>query len=145
MLRLGWDRGVVVMAALVGLAGGGCYDWASVRPTELPKLNAGASELEKADGSRFQVKRPVTANVMTPWGAKKFHQPVSSIEGETLTIAGDDVPELQIPLDQISSVRVGQLNAIDTTASVLVLAGVVVGTVLLYLWIRPDPNSHGVE
>jgi hypothetical protein len=144
MLRLGWNRGVRVMAVLVGLAGTGCYDWAWVRPTELPKLNAGASELEKTDGSRFEVKRPVTANVVTPWGAKKFSQPVSSIESGTLTIAGDDVPETQIPLDQITSVRVGQLNVVDTAASVLVLAGVVVGTFLLFAWIRPG-MSQGVE
>ena len=132
------------MVVLLGLAGTGCYDWVWVRPTELPKLNVGPTVLEKVDGSRFVVERPVTADVVTPVGVQKFHHPASRIDGDILTITGDDVPESHIPLDQISSVRVGQLNVIDTVTSILVLAGVVVGTVLLIAWIRPGPN-HGVE
>jgi len=144
MARFGWNTRGLAIVALCGVTG--CYDWFPVRPTELPKLNAGARELEKIDGSRFEVKRPVTANVVTPWGARKYHQPISRIEAGTLSIVGDDVPPAEFPLDQISSVRVGQLNAIDTAASVLVLGVVVVGTALLYMWARPDDvHSGGVE
>ena len=137
----GWNERAGAVIVLVGLAGSGCFDWVSVRPTELPKLNVGPTVLEKVDGSRFVVDRPVTADVVTPVGVQKFHHPMSRIDGDILTITGDEVPESHIPLDQISSVRVGQLNVIDTVTSILVLAGVVVGTVLLLAWIRPEPNQ----
>jgi hypothetical protein len=145
MSWFGWNKGSVAVVALFGLASAGCYDWASVRPTELPKLNAAVSSLEKTDGSRFVVQREVTAKVVTPFGAQKFSRPVSRIDGDILTITGDEVPETHIPLDQINSVRVGQLNPLDTAASLLVLSGVVVGTVVLFVWIRPIWHGNGVE
>jgi hypothetical protein len=143
MSWFGWNKGAGAVVALLGLSCAGCYDWASVRPTELPKLNAAVSSLEKTDGSRFVIQRAVTAKVVTPLGAQKFSQPVSRIDGDILTITGDDVPETHIPLDQINSVRVGQLNPIDTAASLLLLSGVVVGTVVLFFWIRPIWHGNG--
>ena len=139
-MRLGWNRGAPVLVVLVAA---GCYDWVPVRPTELPKLSAGARELERADGGRFEVRRAVTAKITTPWGATKFAQPQAGIEGGKLRISGGDVPPTEIPLDQITSVRVGQLNAIDTTASVVVLGALIAGSVLLFLAVRGTGNPDG--
>jgi hypothetical protein len=141
MVRLGWNRCAALVVALVTLAG--CYEWAPVRPTELPKLNTGARELETADGGRFEVRRPVTAKVITPWGARKFAQPRAVIAGETLTIEGDNRPATQIPLDQITGVRVGQLSVIDTVASILVLGGAITGSLLLFLFLRGGSGTQG--
>ena len=140
MVRFGWNRGAVLVAALVALAG--CYEWAPVRPTELLKLNAGARELETADGGRFEVRRPVTAKVVTPLGAQKFAQPRADIADGMLTIEGD-YGTAHIPLDQITSVRVGQLSVIDTTASVVVLGAVITGTILLFLAVRGQTDGQG--
>jgi hypothetical protein len=145
MPRFGLNRPGVGVIVLAGLVGAGCFDRHFVRPTELPKLNAGAQELEKTDGSHFEVKRPVTAIVTTPYGDQKFSQPVSRIDDGILTIrAGDEGPPVRFPLDQVNSVRVGQLNVVDTVASALVLAGIAVGSLLLIAWIRPE-QPHGVQ
>jgi hypothetical protein len=141
MVRLGWNSGVVWAATLAALAG--CYEWAPVRPTELPKLSAGARALETADGGRFEVRHPVTAKVVTPFGAAKFAQPRAEIVGGLLTIEGDDGATAHIPLDQISSVRVGQLSVVDTTASIVVLGAAITASVLLFLVLRGQSHTEG--
>jgi hypothetical protein len=141
MVRLGWNRRVGLLAALVALAG--CYEWAPVRPTELPKLSAGARELETADGGRFEVRHPVTAKVVTPFGATKFAHPRADIAGGMLTIEGDDGRPAHIPLDQITGVRVGQLSVVDTTASIVVLGAAITASVLLFLALRGQGNAEG--
>ena len=134
------------MVALAALAPAGCYEWAPVRPTELPKLSAGARELETADGGRFEVRRRVTAKVSTSFGAAKFAQPRADIADGMLTIEGDDGAVGHIPLDQISDVRVGQLSVIDTTASIVVLAAAVTASLLLFLVVRDQTNRrNGIE
>jgi hypothetical protein len=138
MVRLGWNRGIGLAVALAALAG--CYEWAPIRPTELPKLSAGARALETADGGRFEVRRAVTAKVITPFGATKFAQPRAEIAGGMLTIEGDD-GAAHIPLDQITSVRVGQLSVVDTTASVVVLGAAITASVLLFLVLRGQGNA----
>jgi hypothetical protein len=140
MVRLGGNRGVGLAVALAALAG--CYEWAPIRPTELPKLSAGARALETADGGRFEVRRPVTAKVITPLGATKFAQPRAEIAAGVLTIEGDD-GAAHIPLDQITSVRVGQLSVVDTTASMVVLGAAVAASVLLFLALRGQTNTEG--
>ena len=139
MVRLGWNRGVGLAAAL---ALAGCYEWAPVRPTELPKLSAGARELETADGGRFEVRRPVTAKVITPLGAAKFAQPRAEIAAGMLTIEGDD-GAAHIPLDQITSVRVGQLSVVDTTASIVVLGAALTASLLSFFALRGQDNTDG--
>jgi hypothetical protein len=143
MVRLGWEKGAALLTVLV--AASGCYEWAPVRPTELPKLSAGARELERADGGRFEVRRPVTAKITTPWGAKKFAQPRAGIENGTLVIQGDEGDVAQIPLDQIKGAQVGQLSVVDTTASIVVLGIVVLGSVLLFLSVEGINTNRGVE
>ncbi len=140
MVRFGWNRGVGFAAALAAVAG--CYEWAPVRPTELPKLSAGARELETADGGRFAVRRPVTAKVITPFGAAKFAQPRAEIAAGMLTIEGDDGAAAHIPLDQITGVRVGQLSVVDTTASIIVLGAAITASVLVFLVLRGQSNTE---
>jgi hypothetical protein len=144
MVRFGWNRGPGVLAGLLAVVAG-CYDWVTVRPTELPKLSAGASEVERVDGSRVHVEGPVIAKVLSSFDAKKFYAPRARIEGPMLTISGDDAPPTEFPLDEIREVRVGQLNVIDTTASAIVLGAVVVGSILLFLFLKPDGMQGGIK
>jgi len=133
-----------MLAALVVVAG--CYDWAPVRPTELPKLSAGARELERADGGRFEVRHVVTAKVDTPYGAVKFKQPLAVVEDGTLAIADATGAEARIPLEQIKGVQVGQINVGDTVFAIVGAGAVVVGTVVLLLLMRSGPGSgRGIE
>jgi len=141
MVRLGWNRSLGLLTALAALAG--CYEWAPVRPTELPKLSAGARQLETTDGGRFDVHRRVTAKVVTSFGAAKFAQPRAAIEDDMLTIEGEDGAVGHIPLDQISDVRVGQLSVIDTTASIVVLGAAVTASLLLFFVLQGQNNGSG--
>ena len=142
MVRLGWNRSVGLLVALAALAPAGCYEWAPVRPTELPKLSAGARQLETVDGGRFEVRRRVTAKVITSFGAAKFAQPRADIADGMLTIEGDDGAVGHIPLDQISDVRVGQLSVIDTTASIVVLGAAVTASLLLFFVLQGQNNAQ---
>jgi hypothetical protein len=144
MRRLGWHGGFVV-AVVAGLAGSGCYDRALVRPTELPKLSAGAHELKRTDGGRFQVRRTVTAKVSTPNGSAVFVQPQAKIieDDDMLLIAGSNGAAASIPLDDISAVRVSQLNVIDTTASLIVLGATIAVSVLFFSWVRGAGGGSG--
>jgi len=141
MVRLGWNRSIALLVALGALAG--CYEWAPVRPTELPKLSAGARQLETADGGRFEVRRRVTAKVITSFGAAKFAQPRADIADGMLTIEGEDGAVGHIPLDQISDVRVGQLSVIDTTASLVVLGAAVTASLRLFFVLQGQNNGSG--
>jgi hypothetical protein len=141
MVRLGWNRSGGLLVVLAALAG--CYEWAPVRPTELPKLSAGARQLETADGGRFDVHRRVTAKVITPFGAAKFAQPRADIVDGMLTIEGDDGAAAHIPVDQITGVRVGQLSVIDTTASIVVLGAAITASLLLFFVLRGQNNTEG--
>jgi len=143
MVRLGWNRGVRLVVALAAVVSSGCYEWAPVRPTELPKLNEGARVLETADGGRFEVRRRVTAKVVSPFGSAKFTQPRTEIADGMLTIEGEDGAVGHIPVDQITSVRVGQLSVIDTTASLIVLGAAIAGTVLVFLFMQGGTGRTG--
>jgi hypothetical protein len=120
----------------------GCYTWTAIKPTELPKLNGAQTATSQPTGS--QVELVSVAQVETPDGRLAqirgesdariqlkgstpilFEHPIiSSVENEDLTIRSGNRAKTSIPLGNIQSLEVSQLNRNQTA-----LAGTVLGLV----------------
>jgi hypothetical protein len=146
MARPGW-HGVVAFIALIALFGGtGCYDWVAIKPADIPRFTAGQHELERPDGSHVQFDGQVAVKVHTADGTLTYWNPKASIEDGILAISGDTAPAAEIRLGAIDRAKAGQLNTIDTIATIVVsLAGAAVVGFLLYESPFFNFNSHTVE
>jgi hypothetical protein len=121
---------------------GGCYTWTTIKPTELPKLNGAqtasshqtdrrvelvsVAQVETPDGRLAEIQGESDARIqLKGFTPILFEHPIlSSVESEVLTIRSGNRAKTTIPLGNIQSLEVSQLNRNKTA-----LAGTVLGLV----------------
>jgi hypothetical protein len=134
------------------LLSSGCYSWAAIKPTELPKLNGSSTtstaggghtlvlqtvaQVEAPDGRIVEVKGESDARVTTvkPPQVLSFEHPVvANLTDDSLIVQAGNVGKTTIPLSRIESVEISQLERGQTAlaATVVGLLVSVVGTVLI--------------
>jgi hypothetical protein len=141
-------RWVLVATAL---SSAGCYDWISVKPTELPKLNGGFSmpiahtetttvvavsvaDVEQPDGRVTQIQGGgFDIRLLYKTGKESLfkHPIVTQVEGDSLVVGSSSQPKTQIPLADISEAKVSQLNQNKTFLAFAGVGLVALGVVLV--------------
>jgi hypothetical protein len=111
----------------------GCYDYHTVKPTEIPKLNNsfrtpigtstnydGSSNtlmaisvrhLERPDGRTIELKGETSVRLTTSRGQYTFKHPtISRLSGDNLVISGSNRGKLFFPLSSIKKAEVEKYN-----------------------------------
>jgi hypothetical protein len=133
MARVGWVRAAAVVA-LVGCAS--CYDWVAIKPADIPRFAAGSHEVERPNGRHVRFDGDVAVKVHTSQGTLTYWNPQANIENGALAISGDRAPPAEIPLTAIDRAVAGQLNTVETIATIVVCLAAAAVTVafVTYTW-----------
>jgi hypothetical protein len=121
---------VKLLLVATAMSSVGCYDWISVKPTELPKLNGGFSapiartadttviavsvaDVEQPDGKMTQIAGGgFDIRLLYKTGKETLfkHPIVTELQGDSLIVGSSSQPKTQIPLADVSEAKVSQLN-----------------------------------
>ncbi|HJX54082.1 MAG TPA: hypothetical protein VJ801_15045 [Polyangia bacterium] len=124
----------VSILLVIAMLFSGCYSWTAIKPAELPKLNDASSSTSRGSGG--QLTEVTAAKLETPDGRlvevrgesgarisvrgqepMSFSYPIlSAVQDDNLIVQAGNRGKTTIPLQQIESVEVSQ---VDRTSAVL--------------------------
>jgi len=139
-------RSSLIILLCFGLSG--CYNWYSVKPTEIPKISGTVTEnlgqvgdvtivgrtersLERDDGRIVQISGASSARLTIDGQVLDFDHPVDArVEGMSLSIASANRARVNLGLDQIQLAEVSEYSPGKTLALIYLITFSVMGLAL---------------
>jgi hypothetical protein len=112
-------RGVALLAGWAILLSG-CYYWIPIKPTEAPKLTAGARYVERTNGNLYEFVSSADVRVTTARQRITFSEPRARIANGLLVIESASHPPATFVFDEVAAVEASQLDKADTAVALLI-------------------------